>query len=143
MGVLARVRRSLSLAVVLGTSAIACGVLAVPSEVATTCFRIAQEALTNVVRHAEATSVTRTLARQGAALELVVRDCGRGFDQALATAQAERGRSLGLLGMRERAALIGATLGIESTPGHGTAIRVLLPLVTASAVLAGPIRRSA
>jgi PAS domain S-box-containing protein len=116
---------------------------AVPSEVATTCFRIAQEALTNVVRHAQATAVTMSLARQGAALELVVRDSGRGFDTALAMARAQHGASLGLLGMRERAALIGATLVIESTPGQGTAIRVLLPLVAGSGELNEPARRTA
>jgi PAS domain S-box-containing protein len=116
---------------------------AVPSEVATTCFRIAQEALTNVVRHAHAASVTMSLARQGAALELVVRDSGRGFDPARATARAEHGVSLGLLGMRERAALIGATLVIESAPGQGTAIRVLLPLVAGSGDAIEPVRRTA
>lgn len=116
---------------------------ALPSEVATTCFRIAQEALTNVVRHAQATSVTMSLARQGAALELVIRDSGRGFDAALATARAEHGASLGLLGMRERAALIGATLVIESTPGQGTAIRVLLLLVAGSGEVDEPARRTA
>jgi len=116
---------------------------AVPSEVATTCFRIAQEALTNVVRHAQAATVTMSLARQGAALELVVRDSGSGFDAALATARAEHGASLGILGMRERAALIGATLVIESTPGHGTAIRVLLPLVAGSGEVNEPARRTA
>ena len=116
---------------------------AVPSEVATTCFRIAQEALTNVVRHAHARSVTMSLSRQGAALELVVRDSGRGFDAALATARAEHGASLGLVGMRERAALIGARLAIESTPGQGTAIRVLLPLVVGSEELNEPARRIA
>ena len=91
----------------------------------------------------EATSVAMSLARRGAALELVVRDSGRGFDHVEATAQAEHGRSLGLLGMRERAGLIGAALTVESVPGHGTAIRVLLPLVTASAELTEPARRSA
>lgn len=116
---------------------------AIPSEVATTFFRIAQEALTNIVRHAHATLVAMSLVRQGSGLELVVRDSGRGFDAALATARAEHGGSLGLVGMRERAALIGAALAIESMPGQGTTIRVLLPLMAGSGELSEPARRTA
>jgi signal transduction histidine kinase len=100
----------------------------VPAEVATTCFRIAQEALTNVARHAAATKVTMELSRRGTVLELVVRDCGRGFDAARASLGAAGGESLGLLGMRERAALVGGSLTIDSTPGSGTEVRVQLPV---------------
>jgi signal transduction histidine kinase len=101
----------------------------VPSEIATTCFRIAQEALTNVARHARATrSRWRSRARRG--IELVIRDFGRGFDREQATMRAERGKSLGLLSMGERAALIGGTLTIDSTMGRGTVVRAQLPVPT-------------
>ncbi len=100
----------------------------VPAEVATTCFRIAQEALTNVARHAAATRVTMGLKRRGDGLELIVRDSGRGFDAARASLGAAAGESLGLLSMRERAALVGGSLTIDSTLGHGTEVRVQLPL---------------
>jgi signal transduction histidine kinase len=102
---------------------------AVPAEIATACFRIAQEALTNVARHAAATSVTMALSQNGTALELVVRDSGRGFDPEAATALAATGRSLGLLNMGERAALVGGKLSIDSAVGRGTEVRVHLPLV--------------
>ncbi|MEO6028760.1 MAG: PAS domain S-box protein [Candidatus Binatia bacterium] len=101
---------------------------AVPSDVATTCFRIAQEALTNVARHAQATKVSMALSRRGTGLELVVRDSGRGFDRERAAATAERGGSLGILSMGERAALVGGTLTIDSAVGRGTVIRLHLPL---------------
>jgi len=101
---------------------------AVPSDVATTCFRIAQEALTNVARHAQATKVSMELSRRGTGLELVVRDSGRGFDRERAAATAERGGSLGILSMGERAALVGGTLTIDSVIGRGTVIRLHLPL---------------
>jgi PAS domain S-box-containing protein len=114
----------------------------VPPEVATTCFRIAQEALTNVARHARTTHVVMQLLRRADALELVVRDAGRGFDRETTFARAEQGGSLGLLGMRERAALVGGTLDIDSAPGRGTAVRVVLPLAT-SATDAEAERRTA
>ncbi len=104
----------------------------VPAEVATTCFRIAQEALTNVARHARATHVAMQLARRVDGLELIVRDAGQGFDSAHAIAKAERGDSLGLVSMRERAGLIGGVLHIDAVPGRGTVIRVVLPLATKS-----------
>ena len=86
------------------------------------CFRIAQEALTNVLRHADATQVTLTLAAQdGQGLLLTILDDGRGFD-------GQRVEGLGLITMRERAQHIGGTLDIESVPGDGTCLRVRLPL---------------
>jgi PAS domain S-box-containing protein len=91
-------------------------------EIETACFRIAQEALTNVVRHAGAATVTIALQREGDAILLAVRDDGRGFDPARAT-----DASIGLLGMRERAELAGGRLEIESAPGRGTAVCAWLP----------------
>lgn len=91
-------------------------------EIETACFRIAQEALTNVLRHAGAGAVTITLQREGDAVLLAVRDDGRGFDPARAA-----DASLGLLGMRERAELAGGRFEIESASGRGTTVRARLP----------------
>jgi PAS domain S-box-containing protein len=91
-------------------------------------FRIAQEALTNVVRHAAASMVEIELAQVDRALRLVVRDDGRGFDVAAARTRALDGQSQGLINMQERATLAGGDLDIASSPGGGTSIRVRLPL---------------
>jgi signal transduction histidine kinase len=107
--------------------------LTVPPDVATTCFRVAQEALTNVVRHARAKRVRVELRREDGALQLVVRDDGIGFDVAGASRRAARGASLGLLGMQERVQLVGGQMELESAPGHGTEVRVSLPLAAAAA----------
>jgi PAS domain S-box-containing protein len=94
----------------------------------TACFRIAQEALTNALRHAGATSIDLTLALQDATLRLGVRDNGTGFDAAAARMRAERGGSLGLLGMHERASLAGGALTLLSAPGRGTEVEAVFPL---------------
>jgi two-component system sensor histidine kinase UhpB len=94
----------------------------------TTCFRIVQEALTNVVRHAQAHLVEIELAKANGELRLVIRDDGHGFDVAAARKRAIQGGSQGLLSMRERAALAGGDLEIDSAPGRGTRIRARLPL---------------
>lgn len=96
----------------------------------TTCFRIVQEALTNVVRYAQAKRVTVELWQQAAQLYLVIRDDGIGFDVQVAREQATQGRSLGLLGMEERALLVGGQIHIESVYQRGTEIRVCFPLNT-------------
>jgi signal transduction histidine kinase len=83
-------------------------------------YRVAQEALENVIRHANATNVSVTLQRQGRQLVLQVADDGMGF-----TAEADRQRDqLGIRGMRERADLIGADLKVHSSEGQGTTIRL-------------------
>jgi two-component system sensor histidine kinase UhpB len=99
-----------------------------PSQIATACFRIVQEALTNVVRHAGAHRVDITLSGSGTQLELVVCDDGRGFDVAAERQSALRGGSLGLLGMQERVALLGGRIAMKSAPGTGTTVVVRLPL---------------
>jgi PAS domain S-box-containing protein len=86
------------------------------SEAETTLYRIAQEALTNVAKHSRATNVEVILERRPDHVVLIVEDDGVGFDP---TANSE---GFGLLGMQERAALVGATLEIESEPGRGTTI---------------------
>ncbi len=97
-------------------------------EIETACFRIAQEALTNVVRYAKAKHVQIALTQEGESLVLMVQDDGCGFDLADMKARALSGSSMGVLGMHERAALIGGVLSIESAPGQGTTVRLRCPL---------------
>ena len=99
-----------------------------PAAVETTCFRVAQEALTNVIRHAQAQVVEVELGPTAGMLQLVVRDDGRGFDVPAARLRAAHGGSQGLLSMQERVALAGGDLQIDSTPGRGTSVRARLPL---------------
>ncbi len=92
-------------------------------------FRIAQEAINNIVRHAHATHVDIHLSWEEDQIFLSIADNGCGFDpeEVMSNARGERG--LGLLGMRERASLFGGTLIIQSAPGHGTVITVQVPAV--------------
>jgi signal transduction histidine kinase len=103
-----------------------------PSEVETALYRIVQEALTNVARHAQAENVSVVLEKRVSLVRLIIEDDGRGFDVG-SVLGSRRGSSpradkLGLYGMRERAALLGGTLTIESTPGVGTTVFVDAPL---------------
>ncbi len=93
-----------------------------PPEVATAAFRVLQEALTNVARHAHAQSVAVTVVLGHDSTRLVVADDGRGFDAD----RAER-RSLGLVGMRERAGAQGGTLDVRGVRGQGTVVECRLP----------------
>jgi signal transduction histidine kinase/DNA-binding response OmpR family regulator len=96
-----------------------------PAEVETAVYRVVQEALTNVARHAKAQSVrVRLTATESSALTVTVEDDGAGFDAATA-AHAATG---GLGGMRERVLLLGGTLTIQSEPGKGTRIAAEMPL---------------
>lgn len=104
-------------------------VTALDPAIETACFRLAQEALTNVARHAQARHVWFDMHRLGATIELNVRDDGVGFDVAEARARAHGGASLGLLGMEERATLMGGDLEVISTPGEGTTVRAHFPAV--------------
>jgi len=97
-----------------------------PSQVETTCYRVLQEALTNVRKHSSAKSVSVILERTPEQVQLIVEDDGAGFDTD-DTEDGARGR-FGLLGMRERVALVGGTFNIESTQGKGTALYVRVPL---------------
>jgi signal transduction histidine kinase len=94
----------------------------------TECFRVAQEALTNVVRHAQARAVTVDLTRRNGHLHLRVRDDGVGFDVAALRNQAVQGASLGLLSMEERTSLAGGGLEFNSAPGQGTEVHAWFPL---------------
>jgi len=99
----------------------------------TACFRVAQEALTNILRHAEATSVHIELKEDGGQFCLDVRDDGRGFDLAAARARALEGASLGLVGMNERVALAGGEIRLASRSGGGTHVRACFPLPAGAA----------
>ena len=99
-----------------------------PPEVETALFRITQQALTNVAQHAHAAHVTVLLEHRGASAQLIVEDDGSGFDVAHMMDSRPHEGNLGLYCMRERVALIGGTLTIESTPGRGTAVFVRIPL---------------
>jgi signal transduction histidine kinase len=94
----------------------------------TTCFRIVQEALTNIIRHSKAQRVIVELWQQNTQLHLIIRDDGIGFDVNLAREKASKGGSLGLLGMEERVLLIGGQIDIKSLPEQGTEIHAILPL---------------
>lgn len=94
-----------------------------PNEVETALYRLVQEALTNVARHAHATTVSVVVTRESGAVTTVVEDDGVGFDPA--SAGADR---LGLRGMHERVTLIGGELVVESSPGAGTTIIARVPL---------------
>jgi PAS domain S-box-containing protein len=99
-----------------------------PPEVETTCFRVAQEALTNVVRHAKATHVWIEFGQTARELQLSIRDDGVGFDVLAARSRAVGGGSLGLLGMQERVRLCGGSLEITSSPGAGAIVLATIPL---------------
>ena len=101
---------------------------AVDPVVETTCFRIAQEALTNVLRHARARAVWLELAVAEDALRLTLRDDGVGFEPAAAARRAASGESLGLVGMEERAAFAGGSVRVGSQLGGGTTVEASFPL---------------
>jgi signal transduction histidine kinase len=94
----------------------------------TTCFRIVQEALTNVVRHAQAQHVTVSLELLDKELLLEVQDDGKGFDTVAARQRSAQGHSLGLLGLEERAMLAGGRFTLESSETRGTIMQVRFPL---------------
>jgi len=96
---------------------------ALPDATAIGLFRILQEALTNVMRHAQAHTVELTLGLEEGVLCMTIADDGRGFEQS-----AERPVSFGLVGMRERVLIMGGRLQLDSTLGEGTTLRIYIPL---------------
>lgn len=96
-------------------------------EVAITCYRVAQEALTNVARHASASTVTVDLRVSDDTLRLTVQDDGDGFDPASMQERARHGGSMGLRSLEERAKLVDGHLAIESAPGRGTMVTLSVP----------------
>ncbi|HEX4926616.1 MAG TPA: sensor histidine kinase [Burkholderiales bacterium] len=100
-------------------------------ETETACFRVAQEAITNVLRHARARNLWLRLYDSGGRLALSVRDDGMGFD-------ASTVRGLGLAGMEERTALAGGSLELRATPGSGTLVLATFPLEAGEAEALAP-----
>lgn len=94
----------------------------------TTLYRIAQEALTNIARHAEARQVWLTMTRTDRRIALSVRDDGRGFEVNPVVSPPDDRVGLGLFGMKERAVLAGGTFAVDSHPGKGTRIIVRIPV---------------
>ena len=109
----------------------------IPSDTALCLFRVTQEALRNIARHAEASAVHVSLRRLDGGLQLVVQDNGIGFDPA----QCRSRPSLGLASMQQRISLLDGNFDIESAPGHGTTVLAWIPLrekhVDSSACAAG------
>jgi signal transduction histidine kinase len=91
-------------------------------------YRIVQEALTNVARHAEASSVTVRLLGHGRAIQLIVDDDGKGFDPGAAVPRPGEDHGLGLINMRERTELLGGRCVVETAPNEGTTISVTIPV---------------
>jgi signal transduction histidine kinase len=98
-----------------------------PGEVEITLYRVVQEALTNVSKHAEATHAQVLLERRGASILAIVEDNGKGFDPERVLDSSRK--SLGLLGIQERVSLLGGRFQLHSEPGKGTKIMVEVPLV--------------
>jgi signal transduction histidine kinase len=101
----------------------ALGETRLPGAVESALYRVVQESLTNIVKHADAIKVSVSIARRESAVAAVIEDDGRGFDP-----RATRGDGIGLLGMTERLALIGGRVEIESRPGAGTTLVAEVPL---------------
>jgi signal transduction histidine kinase len=103
------------------------GDLLLPQGVEVALYRIAQEATTNVIRHAQAQTVDLALTKAPGGLHLQIRDDGRGFHQHQPVAQQGK-RHLGLISMSERAEMVDGTLQVVSAPGQGTTIHVYMPI---------------
>ncbi len=99
-----------------------------PSQVETAIFRVVQEAITNVVKHAEAQDVVLSIEFGDTNLKIEVEDDGKGFDVKAVALKADSGRGLGLLGMKERISLLGGRFYIESAPGSGTHLTIEVPV---------------
>src|SRR5437763_649777 len=101
-------------------------------EVETTVYRVVQEALTNVLKHAEARRVSVIVERRRDHVLAIVEDDGKGFEVEEVVPAPGGGRGLGLLGMRERVALVGGSLNLDSSPGAGTTARARIPVPPAA-----------
>ncbi|OGK97338.1 MAG: hypothetical protein A3E31_17190 [Candidatus Rokubacteria bacterium RIFCSPHIGHO2_12_FULL_73_22] len=99
-----------------------------PGSVEIAVYRIVQEALTNIAKHADASAVSVLLERRDDSVRIIVEDDGRGFDAHAVLVSRDADRRLGLHGMHERALLLGGSLTIESAPGRGTSVFADIPL---------------
>jgi signal transduction histidine kinase len=100
----------------------------VPEHVELALYRIGQEALNNVARHAGAQNVWIDIAYSDSSVSLTVRDDGAGFDPAEAARSGSAQGGLGLAGMQERVALVDGSVTIDSAPGRGTTVRAEVPV---------------
>ncbi|HVU35306.1 MAG TPA: ATP-binding protein, partial [Opitutaceae bacterium] len=100
----------------------------------TVLFRVAQEALNNVARHAEATLVLLGISEHRGAIQLEICDNGKSFP-VTETLHARNNKRLGLIGMKERIEMIGGRLSIESAPGVGTTVRAEIPFTSGTKYL--------
>jgi len=98
-----------------------------PPEMETALFRICQETMSNVARHAQATAVLVQVGIEGGEVVVDIEDDGKGFDSQ-AAARREGRRAWGLMGIRERAEILGGVARIESSPGQGTHVEVRIPV---------------
>jgi two-component system, NarL family, sensor histidine kinase DegS len=103
------------------------GIDALDGEKQTVLYRVVQEALTNVAKHAKATRVNVTIKKLGKAVRLDVHDDGRAF-RVESVLYPKKITRLGLLGMRERTEMVGGSFSIESEPGQGTTVRAVVPI---------------
>jgi GAF domain-containing protein/anti-sigma regulatory factor (Ser/Thr protein kinase) len=102
--------------------------LRLPEQIETVIYRMVQEALTNVARHARANRVDIRLQRRDSIVQAFIEDDGSGFDPAEVADREAQERGVGLVGMRERIAAVGGSLEIKSHPGKGTRLAIELPL---------------
>lgn len=108
------------------------GVERLEADKRTVLFRVAQEALTNVARHARATLINLNIARNGDSIRFEISDNGKSFP-VRKTLHARTNKRLGLVGMQERVEMVGGKLTIESTPGTGTTVRAEIPFTSEKA----------
>jgi signal transduction histidine kinase len=94
----------------------------------TVLYRVVQEALTNVAKHAQANRVRIRLEREKAAVSAFIEDDGRGFDVERIVGPRAPGRGAGLLGMQERVTILGGSFHIQSHPGQGTKLTIEIPV---------------
>jgi len=113
------------------------GVEALGDNERTMLFRVAQEALTNVVRHARATEVKMNISKISGAIRMEISDNGRSFlvEKIVSDKNPKR---LGLVGMKERVEMVGGRLTIESVRGEGTTVRVEIPFARSESQSCGP-----
>jgi signal transduction histidine kinase len=121
--------RTRGVAVDVDTAGLGDGRLASPIE--TALYRIMQEALSNVARHANARRVRVQVGRAGGVVAMLIEDDGRGFDQSATPPPTTTSRGLGIHTMRERAVVLKGTFGIQSVPGRGTRVTVEIPVAGA------------
>lgn len=103
------------------------GARRLPPETETALFRVIQEAITNIARHALARNVRIALVLVNGAATVTIEDDGIGFDMVEVTLSPDSGQGLGLLGMQERVALLGGQMHMDSAPGYGTRIHITVP----------------